>query len=108
MGLSFELAAITRVRDPYRRLIAAEVPIFESSDALFDSLEKGELALDAVIIAHLIIRTRRLPSGLCGLSEDETAIATLMWQTGEYVAGAGENPYGFEKAFLDVKMGNLE
>lgn len=51
MGLSFELAAITRVRDPYRRLIAAEVPIFESSDALFDSLEKGELALDAVIIA---------------------------------------------------------
>lgn len=79
-----ELAAITRVRDPYRRLITAEVPIFESSDALFDSLEKGELALDAVIIA------------------------TLMWQTGEYVAGAGENPYGFEKAFLDVKMGKFE
>lgn len=48
------------------------------------------------------------PFGLCGLSEDETAIATLMWQTGEYVAGAGENPYGFEKAFLDVKMGKFE
>ena len=36
------------------------------------------------------------------------AIALLMWQTGEYVAGAGENPYGFEEAFLDVKMGKLE
>ena len=57
---------------------------------------------------RLTIRTRRLPFGLCGLSEDETAIATLMWQTGEYVAGVGENPYGFEEAFLDVKMGNLE
>ena len=56
------------------------------------------------------------PFGLCGLSEDETAMATLMWQAGEYVIGEGENyvigegenPYGFEEAFLDVKMGNFE
>ena len=33
---------------------------------------------------------------------------TGLIQTGEYVAGAGENPYGFEKAFLDVKMGKFE
>ena len=48
------------------------------------------------------------PFGLCGLSEDETAMATLMWQTGEYIAGEGDNPYGFEEAYLDVKMGNFE
>ena len=48
------------------------------------------------------------PFGLCGLSEDETAMATLMWQTGEYIAGEGDNPYGFEEAFLDVRMGNFE
>jgi hypothetical protein len=71
-------------------------------------LRKANWHLMPSLSRHLIIRTRRLLFGLCGLSEDETAIATLMWQTGEYVAGAGENPYGFEKAFLDVKMGNLE
>lgn len=45
------------------------------------------------------------PFGLCGLSEDETAMATLMWETGEYVKGRGENPYPFDEAVTDVEMG---
>ena len=74
-----ELAAITRVRDPYRSLIAAEVPIFESSNALFDSLEKGELSLDAVIIAtshylHEEIAVRAFRNGLHVLSDKPSGV----------------------------------
>lgn len=46
------------------------------------------------------------PFGLCGLSEDETAIATIMYETGEYACGAGKNPYGFEEALRDAEMGS--
>lgn len=44
------------------------------------------------------------PFGLCGLMEDETAMAEVLRDMGEYVRGYGENPYPFEKAFRDVMM----
>lgn len=88
-----ELAAITRVRDPYRRLIAAEVPIFESSDALFDSLEKGELALDAVIIAtphysHEEIAVRAFRNGLHVLSDKPSGVYSRQARLMEEAADA--------------------
>lgn len=45
------------------------------------------------------------PFGLCGLSEDETAMALVLRETGLYAAGCGENPYPFEEAAADVRMG---
>ncbi|WP_035771075.1 Gfo/Idh/MocA family protein [Butyrivibrio sp. FCS006] len=50
-----ELSALTRVRGAYRELlqkaIDSGVPVFESADALFEAVESGKLAVDAVIIA---------------------------------------------------------
>ena len=40
--------------------------------------------------------------GLCGLSEDETAIATLMCKTAEYSRGQALPPYSLENALADA------
>lgn len=45
------------------------------------------------------------PFGLCGLSEDETAMARILMETGQFVRGSGENPCPFEEAEADVLMG---
>lgn len=45
------------------------------------------------------------PFGLCGLSEDETAIALVLKETGLYAKGCGENPCPFAEAAADVRMG---
>ncbi len=44
------------------------------------------------------------PFGLCGLSEDETAIALLMKGTGDYSRGEGDSPYPIEDALCDSYM----
>ena len=44
------------------------------------------------------------PFGLCGLSDDETAIAMLMKETAEYSRGNGESPYPLQEALLDAYM----
>ncbi len=50
-----ELAAVTRVREPYRGKIRgaldAGLPVYESADALFEAVDRGELSLDAAVIA---------------------------------------------------------
>lgn len=59
-------------------------------------------------ITEISFRGERLyspPFGLCGLSEDETAMAVVLSETGHYVRGCGENPYPFEEAAADVRMG---
>ena len=45
------------------------------------------------------------PFGLCGLSEDETAMALVLKETGLFVKGCGENPCPFEEAAADVWIG---
>ncbi len=40
--------------------------------------------------------------GLCGLSEDETAIAVLMEKTAKYSRGEAESPYSMEDALADA------
>lgn len=42
--------------------------------------------------------------GLCNLSEDETAIASLMKDTGKYARGNGEVPYDLRYALQDAYM----
>ena len=44
------------------------------------------------------------PFGLCGLSDDETAIAMLMKETAEYSKGSGNSPYPLKEALLDSYM----
>lgn len=45
--------------------------------------------------------------GLCGLAQDETAIATLMRQAAEYVRGENEPPYKLSDALTDAYMALL-
>ena len=42
--------------------------------------------------------------GLCGLSEDESAMAFLLYKAGLYAMGKGENPYPLYKAAADARM----
>ncbi|MCR5303201.1 MAG: hypothetical protein K6E33_01460 [Lachnospiraceae bacterium] len=44
------------------------------------------------------------PFGLCGLTDDETAIAVLMKQTAEYSRGEAETPYPIWDALQDSYM----
>jgi len=85
-GLS--LAAITRIRSSgsqpaYSEQLApsldAGLPVFESADALFEAVEKGELQLDAVIIAtphysHEEIAVRAFKNGLHVLCEKPSGV----------------------------------
>ena len=43
--------------------------------------------------------------GLCGLSQDETAIAHLMKHTAEYARGNATSPYALREAMQDAYMG---
>lgn len=47
------------------------------------------------------------PFGLCGLSQDETAVAQLMLKTAEYAKGIAEQPYPLEEALQDAYMAVL-
>ena len=47
------------------------------------------------------------PFGLCGLSEDETAVAMMMEKMYRYVTGSGEEPYPLKEALEDAYMAIL-
>ena len=47
------------------------------------------------------------PFGLCGLSEDETAMALMMEKMYRYVTGSGEEPYPLKEALEDAYMAIL-
>ena len=47
------------------------------------------------------------PFGLCGLSQDETAVAQLMKRTAEYAKGVKESPYPLKEALQDAYMAVL-
>ena len=44
------------------------------------------------------------PFGLCGLSEDETAMAVMLYETALYAKNKGNSPYSLEKAVADAKF----
>ena len=91
-----KLCALTRVRGVYRDMlgksIEAGVPVFESDDALFDAVEKGDLSLDCVIIttphySHESIAVRAFGLGLHVLSDKPSGVysrqARLMEEAAE-------------------------
>ena len=78
-----ELAALTCVKGEYRELLKASidkgVPVFESADTLFDAVEKGQLKIDAVIIAtphfaHEKIAVRAFNDGLHVLCDKPSGV----------------------------------
>ena len=78
-----KLAALTRLKDPYKELLCRSledgVPVFESADMLFEAVEKGELSIDAVIIAtphyaHEEIAVRAFKNGLHGLCDKPSGV----------------------------------
>ncbi len=78
-----ELAALTRLRDPYKELLRGSledgVPVFESADMLFEAVENGELNIDAVIIAtphyaHEEIAVRAFKNGLHVLCDKPSGV----------------------------------
>ena len=78
-----ELAALTRLRSPYKEMMQpsldAGVPVYESAEALFEAVEAGTLALDAVVIAtphysHEEIAVRAFANGLHVLSDKPSGV----------------------------------
>lgn len=78
-----ELAALTRLRSPYREMlqpsIEAGVPVFESADLLFEAVESGEIDLNCVIIAtphysHEEIAVRAFENGLNVLCDKPSGV----------------------------------
>ena len=78
-----QLSALTRVRGAYRELLQKSIDggvlVFESADALFEAMESGSLALDAVIIAtphfaHEAIAVRAFENGLHVLCDKPSGV----------------------------------
>lgn len=44
------------------------------------------------------------PFGPCGLSEDETAMAIMLFETAKYAKKIGNSPYSFEEAVADAEF----
>ena len=44
------------------------------------------------------------PFGLCGLPEDETAMAIMLFETAEYAKKIGNSPYSLEEAVADAEF----
>ncbi len=77
------LSALTRIRGSYRALlqesIDSGIPVYESADSLFDAVERGELQIDAVIIAtphysHEELAVRAFRNGLHVLCDKPSGV----------------------------------
>lgn len=97
------LAALTRVRDEYKEMllpaIESGVPIYESAEALLEGVEKGELCLDAVIIAtphyfHEEIAVRAFKCGLHVLCDKPSGVYSRQARNMEEVAAKAEKVFG--------------
>jgi len=44
------------------------------------------------------------PFGICGLSEDETAMAVMLYESALYAKNKGNSPYSLEKAVADARF----
>ena len=78
-----ELAALTRMRSPYSEMLKAAVdsgiPVFDSADEIFGAVEKGDLELDAVVIAtphisHEDIAVKAFAHGLNVLTDKPAGV----------------------------------
>lgn len=78
-----ELGAVTRVRGDYKEILLPSIqsgmPVYETADALFDAVEQGALAIDAVVIAtphyvHEESAVRAFRNGLHVLSDKPSGV----------------------------------
>ena len=98
-----KLAAITRVRGAYRDLllpsIEAGLPVYDNAGALFDAIESGETAADAVIIAtphyaHEESALRAFRNGLHVLCEKPSGVYSRQAREMEEAAAEAEKTAG--------------
>ncbi len=98
-----QLVAMTRIGASYQELlqpsVEAGVPVYPSSDVLFDAVEKGELVLDAVIIAtphyaHEAQATRAFSNGLFVLSDKPAGVYSAQARRMNEAADAKDAVYG--------------
>ncbi len=91
------LAAITRVREPYRsklqKALDGGLPVYESADALYEAVESGALKLDGVIIAtphysHEELAVRAFQNGLHVLSDKPSGVYSRQGRQMEEAARA--------------------
>lgn len=101
------LSAVTRIRENHKPLfadsLAAGLPVYSSADALFEAVENGSLALDAVIIAtphyaHEAQTIRALKNGLHVLSDKPSGV---------YTAQARHMNAAADAAGIDRKFGMI-
>lgn len=108
-----ELAALTRMREPYLSQMAPSIkvgiPVFDTADALFDSLEADGLALDAVIIctphyAHEEQALRAFRNGLHVLCEKPAGVYSAQSRRMLEEAAASGRKYGvvFQQRFFPL------
>ena len=98
-----ELAAVTRIREKQKELLAPSLakglPVYESADALFDALEKGEILLDSVIIAtphrsHCPIAQRAFADGLHVLTDKPADVYSRQAREMDEAARKSRRIYG--------------
>lgn len=98
-----ELCALTRVRTEFREMLASAiesgVPVYESADALFEAVEKGELGLDAVVIAtphysHEEVAVRAFKNGLHVLCDKPAGVYSRQARNMEEAAEKAGKVYG--------------
>ncbi len=97
------LSAITRVKEPYRTKLLPSIekgiPIFESTDSLFDAVESGSLDLDAVIIAtphysHSELAIRAFKNNLAVLSDKPSGVFSRQARLMEEAADRAKKTFG--------------
>lgn len=100
---ALELAALTRVRDPYRerlsQAIGGGLPVYESADALFCAVEAGREAIDAVVIAtphysHSELAVRAFRDGLHVLLDKPSGVYSRQAREMEEAALASGKVFG--------------
>ncbi len=100
---NMELVAMTRVGAAYRDLLAPSfekgIPVFQTSDELFEAIEAKTISVDAVVIAtphyaHMGQAVRAFKNGLHVISDKPAGVYTRQARLMEEAAKASGKEYG--------------
>ncbi len=102
----FEVGAFTRIKPEFEDIIAFaktnSIPVFDSADSLFSSVENGELELDAIVVAtphysHEAIAVRAFKAGIHVLTDKPLGVFSL--QARNMIEAANEASKTFAVVF---------